>query len=79
MNLKELIKEVEKFKSNLESGGGCCCSQCQDDRSKFETIKQTVEVVQPFLYLFFRVDVGHPEFIQDKKDWQKLKGLLGLK
>ena len=69
MNLKELIKDVERLKELKKYE--CTCSICYDKDNKLEGIKQTVEVMLPYI----EVDENH----ELDNNWQKLKKLLGLK
>ncbi len=70
MNLKELIKEVERLRQEVFEIGNS-----EDDKraylnvGKRRGIKQTVEAVDVFTLMSF----------EEAKDWQKLKKLLGLK
>jgi len=83
MNLKELIKEVERLKkrykqlSNKQTYGHYGITELdqlefQSVDGKIEGIKQTVETVDCKLVEFV-------DDYDDKVDWQQLKKLLGVK
>ena len=66
MNLKELIKEVEKY------------NECYlpENRLWYKGTKQTVEAVDNSFIVEDKWSIKREEIL---KDWQKLKKLLGVK
>ena len=71
MNLKELIKDVERLKIKKEIHNISITSSDY----KLQGIKQTVEAVNKFVTYDWYAPCG----TEESKDWQKLKELLGLK
>ena len=71
MNLKELIKEVERLEYDRNTTHNVL--ERVNIERQLRGIKQTVEAVDKLLGQQFQYD---PD---DLKDWQKLKELLGLK
>ncbi len=79
MNLKELIKEVERLKERLDDIRSYKWLIPNEEKkekdeivSKLLGIKQTVEAVEDCFYLTELKGNGNT------KDWQTLKKLLGL-
>ena len=66
MNLKDLIKEVERLNKELKENETTVIYE------KLDSIKQTVEAVDDYMF----EDYYEEEAIED---WQTLKNLLGLK
>ena len=74
MNLKQLIKEVERLNKNVRDSTRLLqgnCTYCEELTGKLKGIKQTVEAVDK--------EYGLSVYVNVDKDWQTLKKLLGVK
>ena len=72
MNLKELIKEVERLNNNIDKDR----LTSTISKLKLESIKQTVEVVDNLVPMRLAQEFVKPD--DELKDWQTLKKLLGI-